>query len=79
MKWPVTAIDDGDDEKFTDSDEVLRKESWKLGRFQAPRDACFRTSAQRVEAHLQNHRTVAGAAPFGGFFTDSGGQYTRMV
>jgi hypothetical protein len=69
----------GDGEKFADSGEVLRKKLLKLGRFLAPLDACFRTPALRVEAHLLDLRTVAGAAPVVGFFSDSGGQYMRMV
>jgi hypothetical protein len=69
----------GDGEKFADSGEVLRKKLLKLGRFLAPLDACFRTPALRDEAHLLDLLTVAGAALFVDFFSNSGGQYMRMV
>jgi hypothetical protein len=72
--WSATAIDGEDGEKFADSGEVLREEFLKLGRFQAPLDASFRTHALRVEAHLQVLRTGAGAAPVVGSFLDSGDQ-----
>jgi hypothetical protein len=65
---------DGDGEEFADSGEVLRKETLKLGQFIAPLDVCFCTNALRVEAHLLDLLTDAGAASIIGFFLDSRGQ-----
>jgi hypothetical protein len=58
---------------------VLQKGLVKLGLSLASPDACLLPKDLHVEAHPLDHRTVAGAAPVVGFFSDSGDQTMRMV
>jgi hypothetical protein len=72
LVWSMTPMVEGDGREIANSDEVLRKGMLKLDQFLAPLDACFRTGALHVEAHILDLLTNAGAAPVVGFFLDSG-------
>jgi hypothetical protein len=71
LVWSMTPMVEGDGREIANSDEVLRKGMLKLDQFLAPLDACFRTGALHVEAHLLD-LTNARAALVVGFFLDSG-------